>query len=309
MRALDLFCGAGGATAGLQRAGFHVTGVDVVRSPRYCGDAFVEADALEVDLAGYDFIWASPVCKRYCIFARNLGTSERHPDQVGAIRERLRACGTPWAIENVPGSPLKPTVELCGTMFGLRLLRHRLFELSFAVGLVPPCQHRGDEIPVYGNGTPKWHRDRLGRSGSYSRATRSGCSRKALVPMAEAKCIKRILWFDDYQILMCDGRCDKAWGISDRPRVNFDPNEPDDYALFTDDELGTAPADPGTYEGRHGKPSAAPLTDSSLMNKWCARACERSRMVPAGSPDRRVPQFKTRVHNMPWLHPEDADGE
>ncbi len=30
-RALDLFCGAGGATKGLQRAGFHVTGIDIKR--------------------------------------------------------------------------------------------------------------------------------------------------------------------------------------------------------------------------------------------------------------------------------------
>ena len=40
-RALDLFCCAGGATKGLQRAGFHVTGIDKEKQPRYCGDAFL----------------------------------------------------------------------------------------------------------------------------------------------------------------------------------------------------------------------------------------------------------------------------
>ncbi len=45
-RALDLFCKAGGVTKGLQRAGFHVTGVDIESQPRYCGDAFIRGDAI-----------------------------------------------------------------------------------------------------------------------------------------------------------------------------------------------------------------------------------------------------------------------
>lgn len=162
--ALDLFCGAGGVTRGLQRAGFHVTGVDVRPQPRYCGDAFIEASALDVPLSGFDFVWASPPCQLYSMYSRNLGTSKNHPDLIPAVRARLERLSCPTVIENVAGAPLANAQMLCGSMFGLAVVRHRFFEASFWLGLIPDCQHTGAAIPVFGHGTPQWHRKKFGRN-------------------------------------------------------------------------------------------------------------------------------------------------
>lgn len=144
-RALDLYCGAGGATKGLQRAGFHVTGVDLHPQPRYCGDAFHCADALTFPLEGFDFIWASPPCQRYSAGAAKWKTSDNHPHHIPVIRERIIAAGRPYVIENIPAARahLLDPVMLCGTQFDLGVFRHRLFECSFLVRPLPHHAHVG----------------------------------------------------------------------------------------------------------------------------------------------------------------------
>lgn len=148
--AIDLFCGAGGASMGLHRAGFHVIGVDIKRQPRYPFQ-FVQGDALQppVDLPKADFIWASPPCQKYTA-ALNTAPQRRdnHPYLVEPVRAWLKRNAKAWVIENVPGAPVRPDYTLCGTMFGLRtpcgaeLRRHRLFEVSWsAPALWPLCQH------------------------------------------------------------------------------------------------------------------------------------------------------------------------
>ena len=159
-RALDLFCKAGGATKGLQRAGFHVTGVDIEAQPRYCGDAFHQADALKFPLEGFDFIWASPPCQAFTAL-RFMPTAKEHPNLIPESRARLVASGIPYCIENVEGAPLGESgylILLCGTMFGLQtadgraeLRRHRLFETSFSIPLRPACQHGFRTMTVVGH--------------------------------------------------------------------------------------------------------------------------------------------------------------
>lgn len=131
MKALDLFCGAGGAAMGLHLAGFdEIVGVDISPQPHYPFE-FVQADATTFPLDGYDLIWASPPCQAYSLAQRI--RNREHPDHIPALRKRLQCSSTPWVIENVPGAPLRDPVELCGAMFGLRVYRHRLFECSFYV--------------------------------------------------------------------------------------------------------------------------------------------------------------------------------
>ena len=132
MRLLDLFCGAGGAAYGYMLAGFHVTGVDINPQPRYRGDRFIQADALEYCAEhGHEFdaIHASPPCQGYSK-TRNLHKNA-HPMLIEETRNALRAAGKPYIIENVPGAPLLNPTVLVGSMFGLRTMRKRLFETSF----------------------------------------------------------------------------------------------------------------------------------------------------------------------------------
>jgi len=145
-KVLDLYCGEGGCSMGYHRAGFDVTGVDKYPMPNY-PFKFIHADALEIldnlDFCrSFDLIHASPVCKRYSTITKTAGTENIHDDDIKAIREKLQIIGRPYIIENVPGSPLKNYVMLCGTMFGLGVVRHRLFE-CFPEIYFPPalCNH------------------------------------------------------------------------------------------------------------------------------------------------------------------------
>ena len=146
---LDLFCCEGGAGTGYTRSGFAVVGIDLKPQPRYPFE-FHQGDALEYlrEHGGeFDAIHASPPCQSYSRAMRHMATPQ--PMLIDTVRDLLRASGKPWIIENVKGSPLANCtelygahgVELCGTMFGLRVYRHRIFETSFH--LTPPrkCDH------------------------------------------------------------------------------------------------------------------------------------------------------------------------
>jgi len=152
-RLLDLFCGAGGCTKGYQQAGFYVIGVDIAPQSHYCGDEFIQADAMIFPLDGFDVIHASPPCQGY---SRSLGIArihgrKEHPLLIRGIRERLEGSGKPWIIENVAFSDLPDALELCGSMFNLPIRRHRWFASSHLLFAPSPCCHvKGFYNPIGG---------------------------------------------------------------------------------------------------------------------------------------------------------------
>jgi hypothetical protein len=121
--------------------------VDVKPQPRYIGDDFYESDAIEfIERHGHEFdvIHASPPCQGYSVMAHATGRDA--PRLIPITRQALIATGKPYVIENVELAhrEMRSYVTLCGTQLGLKVRRHRLFEMSPAYdGLLPPhaCQH------------------------------------------------------------------------------------------------------------------------------------------------------------------------
>lgn len=126
---------------GLHRAwpDAEIVGVDINPQPRY-PFTLVQGDALTYPLEGFDFIWASPPCQSFTAYKRRPNHVAERPNYIPRMRELLRQRGVPWVMENVPGAPLQDPYTLCGSMFGLDVRRHRIFETSFSM-LVPACNH------------------------------------------------------------------------------------------------------------------------------------------------------------------------
>ena len=159
MKLLDLFCGVGGASVGYARAGFEVYGVDLKHGKRY-PFTYLRADVLDVladaqFIQQFDVIHASPPCQTHSItqHLRNAqGKSTSKIDLIPETRAALILSGKPYVIENVPGSPLIDPIQLCGSSFGLKVRRHRLFESNVAL-TGSECLHdeQGRPVGVYGS--------------------------------------------------------------------------------------------------------------------------------------------------------------
>jgi DNA (cytosine-5)-methyltransferase 1 len=159
MKLLDLFCGVGGASVGYAQAGFEVHGVDLKHGKRY-PFTYLRADVLDIlkdkeFISQFDVIHASPPCQTHSItqhLRKAQGKSTKKLDLIPETRAALIASGKPYIIENVPGSPLINPIQLCGSSFGLKVRRHRLFESNLSL-IGSECLHKeqGRPVGVYGS--------------------------------------------------------------------------------------------------------------------------------------------------------------
>jgi DNA (cytosine-5)-methyltransferase 1 len=166
---LDLFSGAGGCTRGYQMAGFFVVGVDIASQPRYIGDGFIQADALDIlrrliagegveDEAGrvwrledFMLIHASPPCQSYTHLPGDF--HQNYEALIADCQALAIASGKPYVIENVSGArrELNHFIMLCGHQFGLKTYRHRFFETNPFI-LAPPHLPHPEACPPSGRG-------------------------------------------------------------------------------------------------------------------------------------------------------------
>jgi DNA (cytosine-5)-methyltransferase 1 len=157
---LDLYCGAGGSAMGYNRAGFDIIGVDINKQPNFPFE-FIQEDAITYATKNYlkfDAIHASPPCQAYTRKNYNWGRSRTyhydHPDLLEPTRSILTEIGLPYVIENLPEAPMNGSLTLCGTMFGLKITKHRIFEANWPLPLLVPisCNHTNTYNPWSGSG-------------------------------------------------------------------------------------------------------------------------------------------------------------
>lgn len=137
---------------GYWQAGFDVHAFDIEPQP-HTPFPFTQVDVLTLDPGWlsreFDLVHLSPPCQGYTRMQKR--TKAEHPLLIPAARELAQATCLPYVIENVEEARphmLEP-VQLCGSAFGLRVRRHRLFESNVSLEGTP-CEHEWqDDLPCY----------------------------------------------------------------------------------------------------------------------------------------------------------------
>lgn len=106
-----------------------------------------------------------------------------------------------------------------------------------------------------------------------------------------------IRWFDKQCLVVCDRRCDKAWGHNGHRPAISESDDADNIVWLADTEVGIAPIESQVLEGGDGKPTEPP----AQHNKWCVRECERSNVVRRNEIITCL-DWSKRVFNQPSKH-------
>jgi DNA (cytosine-5)-methyltransferase 1 len=148
MRVLDLYCKAGGASMGYHMAGFEVYGIDIEPQINY-PFRFKQADVFTISpkwiRKNFVAVVGSPPCLGYTNLAYRY-QHIKHRKLIPATRDLMEASKLPYIIENVENarSAMLDPIRLCGSSFGIRVRRHRLFETGggFKIDNSPSCNHQ-----------------------------------------------------------------------------------------------------------------------------------------------------------------------
>ena len=191
---VDLFCGEGGVSEGIRRAGLSPNGVDAKDMPKYRDrfgvDRLVVADAYlpdtmrsAVERSGAVGIGASPPCQPYSTVLAD-GSKATAAPGLPLVAASLRELGLPFWVENVLGADAGELEEqmtvLRGPMFGLPVDRGRRFWTSFDLHLDGALAEGGRKLR---------HRCCLGprrrwmRLDPFGRPIRQPCCRGNLYPV------------------------------------------------------------------------------------------------------------------------------
>lgn len=161
--AIDVCCRKGGATKGLQRAGFYVIGVDIDPQPGYPGDEFWQVDGIKLlelmthtDGRMFDLdkryrpalVWQSWPCQdgnTATASNRARGLTDDHRQFIPEARELSDRIGIPYVLEQPTSSRrdlIRSDLVLCMDMFKGHLpppwvQKHRSFEFGNWPGQFP----------------------------------------------------------------------------------------------------------------------------------------------------------------------------
>jgi len=152
--ALDLCCGKGGWTIGLQAAGWDVIGFDIEAWEGYPGEKLIVGDVRQINGADYkraSLVCASPPCQEFSYRALPFGRAKKLPPPNMSIVEACfriaKEAEAPFILENVRGA--KPYIRDVKAHYGP----------FYLWGDVPPLLPIGKPTKGFGNGISRYWKD------------------------------------------------------------------------------------------------------------------------------------------------------